>query len=1250
MEDLIIILILLAIVSWTFIGPFLFISLYRKFKNLKKSAIALYQDGLISKEIFEKYFHKIHNEITTTQENTQNTQKNDIFQDINQQKSVISTINPIQKEYQISNETKSQEDKGQEAHEIKEENDSNCKLTVEESAALETHQPDESSTDTNTISKLNLLQASQKAPSSDKETTQSPGLSNTSTGAIPIILTVGVILLCTAGIAYISSVWSTASAFIKLFSIGCFSIIFFIAFALAHFKLQITNSAKAFYILGVSALGITVMAAELLDLFLGNASLAVQFLLPTAVISAGMFMGYKRFSTPLFPILGATLAYAFLIALSVSVFDNPEMYFFLPAVVSQLLFMGLNHMPAAYSTKMRMPVTVLARTCTILSICTSPFIEGTLHQVLTTVFALAICVALHLKSFKATNVYLGLAQTITLVWAVLLFGTTLCPNESIAIIVCSVLLTSSTVFTFVSTQKQSKSLNLLTTIVPPVAIIICFLVIKPQTSLLSALAMIIPGITWLILGNNIMQKRESMITMASGTLLIFLAYTYTLEIQGKFETYPWNIILWMVHFIFAAIFLLYALIPDKYILCAQRMAQRAIDAQSVAYDAPVRAGIAPQNLKIYTAIAALILLAVSQWELLDTPRRYDLICYKDFISSHYFALTQLIFLIPALVLSHRTHDNALSSNKIAKILNITALSLTIWIATDLMVFINAMGIYISLGDTCPNLYQPQNTFDLEAFILPIDLLILGILLLLQFPKNSLFSKQWQMVGGSYTLILVSAFYILTLWIENNLSIYALWLITFGYIFIILCDTFRQQTAQINAPHAQIRTAATMCALFGLPALYVAPLLSTCAFVPALVLSMIDNRLSKNSPNHLTISACIGYVCTISIVTILTFNLSNIFNCTDETADLIQEFMPFSLSLVFALGVLFEHLKFSKLPVRPYFILANAAFKIPALIATVTLIHHVLYTDDIIGPLPILLLIASCITTWCHSYREKKLYGIISALSISVSIYVLLDISHLFNRFPHYMLLIATAIITACLAFVEGYQRKGFTPLRAVWILPAFCLLFENHDLYHIAHPSGIVLITLNLLQYLRDNGKSDHDRLLITASAGIVAIASTLKIASLDADAWLPAFIRPELVFIIPITTAYILAVKVWKFRFYTHGICTVLAFIGLSMVYLIPSQHILFHACSVTALSMAALVAAFITRHSRYIALGILNIAIIFFNQTQDFWLHLNWWIYLAIVGITLIAIAVINEMERRKGSTLFKRLHALHHETWKW
>ena len=125
---------------------------------------------------------------------------------------------------------------------------------------------------------------------------------------------------------------------------------------------------------------------------------------------------------------------------------------------------------------------------------------------------------------------------------------------------------------------------------------------------------------------------------------------------------------------------------------------------------------------------------------------------------------------------------------------------------------------------------------------------------------------------------------------------------------------------------------------------------------------------------------------------------------------------------------------------------------------------------------------------------------------------------------------------------------------------------------------------------------------------------------------------------------------KVWKFRFYTHGICTVLAFIGLSMVYLIPSQHILFHACSVTALSMAALVAAFITRHSRYIALGILNIAIIFFNQTQDFWLHLNWWIYLAIVGITLIAIAVFNEMERRKGSTLFKRLHALHHETWKW
>ncbi len=86
--------------------------------------------------------------------------------------------------------------------------------------------------------------------------------------------------------------------------------------------------------------------------------------------------------------------------------------------------------------------------------------------------------------------------------------------------------------------------------------------------------------------------------------------------------------------------------------------------------------------------------------------------------------------------------------------------------------------------------------------------------------------------------------------------------------------------------------------------------------------------------------------------------------------------------------------------------------------------------------------------------------------------------------------------------------------------------------------------------------------------------------------------------------------------------------------MYFVPETH-LFHTISATAVSLGMIIASIRLKSYRYLAAGAGMIVLIFLNQTADFWLSLNWWIYAAIVAFLIIGIGTGHEILRRKGSS---------------
>ncbi|MBQ4360462.1 MAG: hypothetical protein II767_09410, partial [Proteobacteria bacterium] len=1310
-----------------------------------------------------------------------------------------------------------------------------------------------------------------------RETLEETPISNTPLIPIPVLLAVSVILFCLAGIAGISSRWAENSALEKLLSVGCFSLIFFGAFALAHYKLKIPNSAKAFYILGVAALGITLTAAELFGLFLGEAGIATQLLLPTLLISGGMFFGYRIFKTPLFPILGTVVAYLFLIALSAAIFDSAAMVFFIPALVSTGALIYVSLSKKENPAKLRKPALVLFLVFALLSAFASPALASQLHQVLMVTFALLLVAVMHIQTYQAPNRFIDAALPPGLTWAALLFSIKLCDHAPAALYICSTVQCASAAATAFCARKHGKTPGAPTIILQTVGILIVWITMAvgysyrinayAHADLIRCGALVLPSLLFLILGARLILKYRTQSTPAAETTeakdtptetdeakdtatetaeakdtTTETAETKDTEAQEATESdiaatdkakakdiakkakaklspaVSYGADAWLsllASFIF--FFFCYNEAPhgeEAIIGCNTAFSVGLLALALI----PERFHIGSLRARQFTVFPLLICLAIAQYIILE-----DIYYNRSVSVLQSFEFNQLFFLIPAFALAVYGRHKALQreDKNFALAAHVAAVGIILWIfplllaildfaipAANLkplilpadMLLLAVILFYEPKSPLCPNLgkarfacgmllvglsyliasaklpdfvhpllidvmpwlmatgyvafilfytfrkrvacadaphqrrmlsfslfvvlafvqfilrkdlynpcslltaFQTNQLFfllpafalavieyrkaiqrqdkswalaaqvsaacailwifpllvvlldyalpvlDLKPYILPSDMLLLTVILLHE-PKSPLCPNlsMHRLVAGT---VLTGISYILTVIAldETTLAAAVPWTVTGCYAAFILFYTFRKRIAFADAPHMRVRTALALFTVMSLVQIYPNTRIAAVMLLAALGLAIVDDRRSAAlaQPKDQTIAAILGSVLTFGLIALVVIALPEFIPITSATHEsVILKHTLSAAALLCALAVLAEHLAMGKKETRPYRLVAAVDLEVTAALA---LLYQIIDMPGL--PSRVMLLAAGLIATACFSWREHKKYGVFAALAVFTGIYSLLKSGwiNLETTEPDYFVWIATAILTAALAFADGFKRPGYTHLRAAWILAAWPLIIVHNDPYHVAHLAGVLIIALNLLQYLRERGKCDHDRTLITISAGIIGLALPLKILMLPEDSWLPVMIRPELIFLIPMATAYIISWFVWKFREPSHDICSVAALVCLPMLYLIPSQHVLFHAVTTTVLAIAAILLALRTKLNRYLFTGLISILIIFFSQTGSFWLSLHWWVYLAVVAVILLAIAVINETERRKGSTFAALLKGLIARAWKW
>ena len=625
----------------------------------------------------------------------------------------------------------------------------------------------------------------------------------------------------------------------------------------------------------------------------------------------------------------------------------------------------------------------------------------------------------------------------------------------------------------------------------------------------------------------------------------------------------------------------------------------------------------------------------------------------------------------ALTVIERAKLNRENRTSIVIPLHGIAIALSMWFVTAAMMILdNPLNHYIALG----------NHFHLKDFIIPTNIFLLATVLFYE-SKKPLVPNLWELrlatgailLGASYmTLCHVIDYYQLQsndlilaspddfkgkLRITNINIVYSV--ITALYAALTLFYALRKKVSHPDAPHLRLRGATALllatafvphyCDLPEITILFLSVALMLCA----LGLVIVDDRRSAalKSPKDQTIAAVMAAVIVYAAIMSFYSNVYAFFDTYNELCRDIERYILAATAVLSMLAVATEHFLMHKRDVRPYRLVAATCFEL-----TAAIISLYVYINPHYPLLTILLLVSGLGATACFSFRENRKYGICAATAVFVSIYALS--SYIWHNYeladpqldvPKYFLWIITAALTAAIAFADGIKHKGFTPVRVVWGLAALPLLLVTNDVYHIAHAAAFLVVSLNLLQYLREHGKCDHDRALISASIGLLAIGISLKVLMMPAQSWLPTIIRPEIVLLVPLAAAYLVAWKLWKFRYPSHDIASAFALIGLPLLYLIPDTHVQFHAIVVTALSIGAILVALRTKFNRYLVGGILCIVIIFFSQTKNFWLSLRWWVYLAIVGVLLLVIAVVNETLRRKGTTLpetVKKLFSTRHK----
>ena len=301
---------------------------------------------------------------------------------------------------------------------------------------------------------------------------------------------------------------------------------------------------------------------------------------------------------------------------------------------------------------------------------------------------------------------------------------------------------------------------------------------------------------------------------------------------------------------------------------------------------------------------------------------------------------------------------------------------------------------------------------------------------------------------------------------------------------------------------------------------------------------------------------------------------------------------------------------------------------------------------------IILLAVSVMLTVLFCRCRNNLPSLLTMAGTAAVVYRLADIASLHADF-NVSLLFAAVFAAVCLAASRiFYSKKLLDREEGRLQLDTCCLeMLLALPLIHSADEKVTAFAVLTILaafaaNLVRKEHSGDANRVALTVACGLFAIALIFRPFLIVSDGLISRKIT------LGIISAFGFAFsKIWaKYPKLAENFSS--AVYGISFVCLIIdalSHQNLFNTLIVLAVSALILLYSFVSKKKRWFAVSSVSLLGLTIYAFRDFFTMIDWWVYLLIVGLILIAVSAANEYFVRKGRE-FKEKAGRFFEDWKW
>ena len=301
---------------------------------------------------------------------------------------------------------------------------------------------------------------------------------------------------------------------------------------------------------------------------------------------------------------------------------------------------------------------------------------------------------------------------------------------------------------------------------------------------------------------------------------------------------------------------------------------------------------------------------------------------------------------------------------------------------------------------------------------------------------------------------------------------------------------------------------------------------------------------------------------------------------------------------------------------------------------------------------ILLLAVSVMLTVLFCRCRNNLPSLITMTGSAAMAYCLAETASLYTDFNVSLLFAAVFAVASLAASRIFYSKKIIDREDEKFRLDTCCSgILLALPMVHSADEKVTAFAVLSILaafaaNLVRKEHKGDANRVALTIACGLFAIALIFR----------PFLIASDVLFSQKITLGIISLFgfafsKIWsKYPKLSENFSS--AVYGISFVCLIIdalSHQNLFNTLIVLGVSALILLYSFISKKKRWFAVSSVSLLGLTIYTFRDFFTMIDWWVYLLIVGLILIAVSAANEYFVRKGRE-FKEKAGRFFEDWKW